>query len=137
MCRLRYPRIARRISGRSGSRPSSRDRSRAISASPSSSTCALVFCAECTEADAAKLSAQGGAEPSAPTGTPIAVTDARYGKVSRVYISTKEDHVVSPALQEQMYTATPVQKVFTLDSGHTPALSHPRELAAYLEQASR
>lgn len=91
-----------------------------------------VFCAECTDAQAAPLATQAGAEPTQPVGTPIAVTDARYGKVPRVYISTKNDRVVSPALQQQMYTATPVEKVLTIDSGHAPYLSHPEDLSSML-----
>jgi len=91
------------------------------------------FCAECDDAETQVLKTQGsGNEPAAPLGTPVTVSDANFGKVPRVYIHTLKDHAVGPALQERMYTATPVQKVLSIDSGHAPYLSHPEELSAML-----
>jgi pimeloyl-ACP methyl ester carboxylesterase len=89
------------------------------------------FCAECSDADAATLSA--GPEPTQPLGTPIAVTDAKWGSVPRFYIRTTQDRAVSPALQQRMLDATPVEKVFTIESGHAPYLSKASELATILQ----
>ena len=50
----------------------------------------------------------------------------------RIYIHTAQDHAVSPALQESMVAATPVEEELTLATGHAPMLSAPAELAAAL-----
>jgi pimeloyl-ACP methyl ester carboxylesterase len=91
-----------------------------------------VFFADCTEGDAARLAARIVPEPLAPLGTPVEVTDERFGRVPRIYITTTLDHAVSPALQRRMYTALPCRAVLSLDSGHAPFVSQPEALVAHL-----
>lgn len=69
-------------------------------------------------------------EPLIPLGTPVALTAERFGTVPKAYIRTLRDQVVSPALQERMLAATPVEHVVGIDSGHAPFLTRPAELAA-------
>ncbi|HSO00562.1 MAG TPA: alpha/beta fold hydrolase, partial [Candidatus Nanopelagicales bacterium] len=72
-----------------------------------------VFCDDCSAADLAELEAQLRPEPVAPLGTPITVSEAGWGSVPRVYIETSNDKVLSPAMQEQLYTAIPCDQVLS------------------------
>jgi hypothetical protein len=76
-------------------------------------------------------------EPLAPLATPITVSTERFGRVPRVYIQTLQDRVVSPAAQKQMYTATPCQRVFSLETGHASFFAAPDKLAAHLLSLSQ
>jgi pimeloyl-ACP methyl ester carboxylesterase len=59
-----------------------------------------VFCAD-APADAAKAAAAAlRPDPLAPLGTPITITDDRWGSVPRSYIFTSKDRCVSPASQK-------------------------------------
>jgi pimeloyl-ACP methyl ester carboxylesterase len=91
-----------------------------------------IFCADCSEAEAARIQSTAGSEPLAPLTQPVKVTDAHFGRVPRVYIETTKDLAVGPALQKRMYTATPVEQVLTMDTGHSPFLSQPDTLARHL-----
>jgi pimeloyl-ACP methyl ester carboxylesterase len=75
-------------------------------------------------------------EPLAPLATPVHLTADGFGQVDKVYVHTADDVVVSPWLQAQMVAATPVRLEVTLQSGHTPFLTHPDELTAAIEQAA-
>ena len=70
-------------------------------------------------------------EPLKPMGTPVALTPERFGSVERVYALCLRDRIVTPTLQRQLVAAQPC-RVVELDAGHSPFLSHPRELAAAL-----
>jgi pimeloyl-ACP methyl ester carboxylesterase len=91
-----------------------------------------IFCADCAETEAAAIRAHAASEPLAPLTQPVKVTDANFGRVPRVYIETTKDRAVGNALQKRMYTATPVEQVLTLDTGHSPFLSQPNALAQHL-----
>lgn len=75
-------------------------------------------------------------EPLKPLGTPVHVSDARFGKVDRIYVHTSLDQVVSPALQARMVAATPVRKAVTLSTGHLPFLTDPDGLAQAIDHAA-
>ena len=91
------------------------------------------FCQDCSDADVATLSGSAPKpEPTAPLGTPVMVTAANWGRVPRVYIETKQDLAVGPALQKSLYTESPVERVLSVDSGHLPFFTKPNELAAHL-----
>ncbi len=53
----------------------------------------------------------------------------------RTYIKTLRDHSVIPLLQERMLERLHPVHTATLDSGHVPMLSKPKELAAILNDA--
>lgn len=74
-------------------------------------------------------------EPAAPLGTPVQLTDARFGKVDKIYVHTSKDQVISPAMQAKMVQATPVRRETTLPTGHTPFLTDPDDLATAIETA--
>lgn len=68
-------------------------------------------------------------EPLVPLGTPVQLTAGRFGTVTKAYISTSVDQVVSPQLQDRMLAATPVEEVLVLNTGHAPFITRPEELA--------
>jgi len=75
-------------------------------------------------------------EPLAPLATPVHLTQARFGRVDKVYVHTSKDQVISPAFQAKMVAATPVRASFTLPTGHTPFLTDPAGLVKAIEAAA-
>ena len=76
-------------------------------------------------------------EPLQPLGTPVHVTDARFGRVDKVYVHTAMDQVISPSYQKKMVTSTPVRSEYTLQTGHTPFLTDPDGLVKAIEAAAK
>lgn len=96
-----------------------------------------LFYQDCTEADIAFAKARLTSQATAPLATPVTLTDEKFGKLPRFYVECTNDQAVNIALQRDMYTATPCQKVYTLASGHSPFFSVPVQLADALEDAAR
>ena len=71
-------------------------------------------------------------EPTAPLGTPISITEEKWGRIPRYYVECLADMAIPPAVQKAMYTAIPVQKVFSMNTSHAPNFSAPQELAEHL-----
>lgn len=94
------------------------------------------FYGDCDEETRAFAGARLAPEPLKPLVSPVRVTDARFGSVRRAYIECTRDRTVSLAAQRRMQAALPCDPVITLESDHSPFLSHPRELAAALEVLS-
>ncbi|MGK3990059.1 alpha/beta fold hydrolase [Sorangium sp. So ce136] len=87
------------------------------------------FCQDCSPEDIQRLESHLREEPAKPFDEPIHVTEERWGSVPRVYIEALKDLAISPAEQRSQYTALPCEKVVSLDAGHAPFLTKPRELA--------
>lgn len=58
------------------------------------------------------------------------LTDSNFGRVPRFYIECTEDRAVTPFIQQKMYTETPCQKVYSMDTSHSPFFSKPHELVS-------
>lgn len=71
-------------------------------------------------------------EPVESGTIPLELTDEGFGRVPRVYIECTEDRAVTPSIQKMMYTETPCQQVYKLQSGHSPFFSRPKELVSIL-----
>jgi pimeloyl-ACP methyl ester carboxylesterase len=71
-------------------------------------------------------------EPLKPLVTKVSVTAQRFGSVPRAYIECLQDRTVTLAAQRRMQSELPCDPVLTLDSDHSPFLSHPEELARLL-----
>jgi len=88
--------------------------------------------ADCSAEDVALATALLTPEPNAPVATPIILSDENFGRVVRVYIETLQDRGVTPSLQKKMYTATPCQRVISMETSHSPFLSAPEKLVSHL-----
>jgi len=86
----------------------------------------------CTDADYEFALARMSPEPLKPLVSPLKVTAQRFGSVPRAYIGCLQDRTVTPAAQRRMQAQLPCDPVLTLDSDHSPFLSHPQELARLL-----
>jgi pimeloyl-ACP methyl ester carboxylesterase len=67
-------------------------------------------------------------EPVATGITPLQLTEGNYGRVRRFYIECTEDRAVTPFIQRKMYTEMPCEKVYRLNTGHSPFFSQPERL---------
>ncbi|BDE06901.1 peptidase M13 [Vulcanimicrobium alpinum] len=95
----------------------------------SADTMRAAFFNNTSAADAEAGLARLRPEPLQPFGTPVHTTAQKWGRVPRFYITTLRDQAVGPALQKSMYTAQPVQKVYTLDTDHSSYFSSTDQLA--------
>lgn len=88
--------------------------------------------ADCTDEDVALAQMLLVPQASAPLGTALALTEARYGRVSRSYIECTQDLAVSIGAQRAMPGRAGCVQVHSLDTSHSPFLSAPDRLAAIL-----
>lgn len=86
----------------------------------------------CGEEDIALARACVTPEPLAPMGTPVRVSEQRFGRVPRVYVRCLQDRAATPAMQARMIEASPCEEVITLDADHSPFFSRPDQLSKEL-----
>ncbi len=67
-----------------------------------------------------------------PLGTPLQLSQAKWGSVRRFYIEALRDHAISLSVQRGMVAQLPVEHVYTMDTDHSPFFSAPLVLSAYL-----
>lgn len=90
--------------------------------------------ADCSPADVALAHLLLTPEPAAPSRTPIAISEARYGTIPRTYIELLEDRAVTPALQKRMHSAMPCVAVRSIAASHSAYFSKPDELTMHLDE---
>ncbi len=73
-------------------------------------------------------------EPAIPFTNQVTLTAANFGAVEKVYIKTLQDHVVSPALQDQMIATAGVKTVYELNTSHSAFLAKPDSVAILLSR---
>jgi pimeloyl-ACP methyl ester carboxylesterase len=71
-------------------------------------------------------------EPFVSGITPLQLTEEKYGSVPRYYIECAEDRAVTAFIQRKMYTETPCEKVYSMNTSHSPFFSKPKELVYIL-----
>jgi len=64
--------------------------------------------------------------------TPLQLTEENFGSIPRVYIECTEDKAVTPFIQRKMYTEMPCEKVYSMQTSHSPFFSKPQELSDIL-----
>ncbi|MET3501375.1 pimeloyl-ACP methyl ester carboxylesterase [Mucilaginibacter rubeus] len=77
------------------------------------------------------------AEPLAPLATPVTLTAASFGTVSKVFIHTFNDKVNSYSLQQRMVKDASITRLYGLPSSHTPFVSMPAVLSAIIENEAK
>ncbi|MEJ0028454.1 MAG: alpha/beta fold hydrolase [Rhizomicrobium sp.] len=90
------------------------------------------FYGDCSDDDAAFAAARLRPEAVAGLRTPIRTTPARFGRLPRTYIECLKDKAISIAMQRRLHAALPCQRVFRLDTDHSPFFSAPDALAEAL-----
>jgi hypothetical protein len=86
---------------------------------------------QCTDADYEYALTRLTPEPLKPLATPLKI-GARFGSVPRAYIECLQDRTVTLPAQRRMQAQLTCDPVLTLDSDHSPFLSHSQELARLL-----
>ncbi len=71
-------------------------------------------------------------QPVAIATTPLRLSAERYGRIPRIFIECARDRTLTPAFQQSMQAAQLCDRVFTMDSDHSPFYSAPEELAGHL-----
>lgn len=65
---------------------------------------------------------------------PVQITPENFGSVPRYYIECTEDRAVTPFLQQKMYSEMPCEKVYQMQTSHSPFFSKPVALTAILNE---
>jgi len=91
-----------------------------------------VFYADCSPSDHALAQSLLVPQAVAPFGTPVLPTSGRWGSVPRVYIECTADRAISISAQRSMQSFSPCDRVFTMQTSHSPFLSSPQILANHL-----
>jgi pimeloyl-ACP methyl ester carboxylesterase len=91
-----------------------------------------LFYNDCSEEDIALARACLCAEPLVPDGAPLKVTEEKYGRLPKIYISTLQDNTVYPQEQRNIYTWAKCERVIEMNTSHSPLFSAPDELIKHL-----
>ncbi|PJB00157.1 MAG: alpha/beta hydrolase [Ignavibacteriales bacterium CG_4_9_14_3_um_filter_30_11] len=62
----------------------------------------------------------------------LQLSENGYGKIPRIYIECLQDRAVTLALQRKMQNDSPCEKVYQIDTSHSPFFSKPQELCEIL-----
>lgn len=65
--------------------------------------------------------------------TPVSSDDETLARIPRLYVLTKQDNAIPPALQRRMIAEHPCRQVLELDTDHCPQLSATDALVAALD----
>jgi pimeloyl-ACP methyl ester carboxylesterase len=63
--------------------------------------------------------------------TKLQVSD-RYERIPRYYVECLQDQAIPHAFQKKMYLESPCEKIFTIDTDHSPFYSTPEQLSSIL-----
>ena len=87
---------------------------------------------DCKDEDVRWAVGQLVPEATEPVGAVLSLTEKNYGRIPRYYIECLQDRAISIETQRMMISRQPVKRVFSMESGHSPFLSRPAELAKNL-----
>jgi pimeloyl-ACP methyl ester carboxylesterase len=90
------------------------------------------FYGDCSPSDVAWAKKRLCAQAIAPIVTPVATTDAGWGRIPRAYIECTRDEAITIAYQRKMQGDHLCDPVLTMETDHSPFLSAPEELAGHL-----
>jgi pimeloyl-ACP methyl ester carboxylesterase len=92
-----------------------------------------VFCNDCNEADIELLKLSHKSQPLSPLAEEIILSDKNLDQINKYVIQTRNDNAITFEFQKRnTERAKNVKKVFVLESGHSPFISKPKELATIL-----
>ena len=90
------------------------------------------FYNDCTDEDVEFAKGRLRPQPMESYSHPVSITAERASRVPRVFIECLRDLALTPGFQRKMYTENYCETILTLDTGHSPFLSSPRELVEHL-----
>jgi len=90
------------------------------------------FYNDCSDDDFAWAQTMLVPQPSGPLIDPVRTTVENYGRVPKVYIECEIDGALSFPYQKEMQSDVPCDRTITMNTGHSPFLSAPQELAGHL-----
>lgn len=96
-----------------------------------------IFYGDCSDEDVALAELLLRPEPVRPAATHLRLTPDNFHSVPRVYVECLRDRAIPLALQRRMHSALPCERVFQIDSDHSPFFSAPRRLAEILDTAAQ
>lgn len=64
----------------------------------------------------------------------LKLTKERYGSIPKIYIECLQDRAVTLYIQRKMQKDSPCDRVFQIDSSHSPFFSKPEELSGILNE---
>ncbi|MET0547304.1 MAG: alpha/beta fold hydrolase, partial [Caulobacterales bacterium] len=88
-----------------------------------------VFYNDCDAADIAFAMPRLKPQAASIFGAAMQTTPGRWGRIPRAYIECTNDNAVAIEVQRTMIWRAPVERVVSLDSGHSPFFSMPGKLA--------
>ncbi len=88
--------------------------------------------ADCSDEDIANAKSLLQPQASAPFRESLHITAERSGSVPRYYIECLKDRAITPKIQKLMYTQNTCEKVFSMDTSHSPFYSDPEGVARHL-----
>lgn len=87
------------------------------------------FYGQCSADDVARAIARLVPQATEPFLRQAQTTPERFGSVQRAFIECARDNAIPIAMQRAMIAAQPCDRVFTIDTDHSPFYSAPDELA--------
>jgi pimeloyl-ACP methyl ester carboxylesterase len=72
-------------------------------------------------------------EPMGIGSTPLSFPQAAYDATPKFYVEALKDRVLTPGTQKKIQARVQWQKVFSMDTGHSPFLSRPTEFVQVLK----
>ncbi|MEQ9144266.1 MAG: alpha/beta fold hydrolase [Parvibaculaceae bacterium] len=93
---------------------------------------AELFYHDCPQEIADRAVHRLGCQAGRPLVEYARITEAGAGSLGKTYVECLQDRVISLALQRRMQSHVPFERVFSLDTSHSPFLSQPHQLAGLL-----
>jgi len=76
-------------------------------------------------------------EPIESGMVPLHLSDENFGSVPRYYIECTDDRAVTPFIQQKMYNELACEKVYRMNSSHSPFFSQPEKLVEIFSEIAQ
>lgn len=93
-----------------------------------------MFMDDASPAEVKRAIATMTAEPMRLGDDVLQYNEADFKAIPKFYIKTTEDRIISPQTQDNYIRRVNLKKVYQISSGHSPFLTKPHQLGAYLSE---
>jgi|SRR5690348_934153 pimeloyl-ACP methyl ester carboxylesterase len=104
-------------------------------ARPTANSVRPTFYGDCSDEDVALARLLLVSDGVEPYGAAVSTTPANWGRIPRTYIECTRDRAIGISRQRAMRSASPCQRVFTLEADHSPFFSAPDALVRCLTES--